>query len=639
MGDDHQRRIIGYFTSWRNGENGLPTYLVKDIPWDKVTHINYAFAGLNANTIELTIDSSATEQTWEGVPGAEMDPSLPYKGHFNLLNKYKKQYPDVKTLISVGGWAETGGFYSGTTLPNCQVNHAGIEKIADQSVAFIRKYGFDGVDYDYEYPTSMTDAGNPVDWPLSNLCRGNLFPNYVELMRVTREKLDQAGEEDGRKYMLTIASPSSAYLLRGMEAFQITDYLDYVNLMTYDFHGTWNHFAGHNAALFDNKTDAELHHWGQYSAPQFGGIGSLNVAWAGHYFRGAMPAGKINIGVPYYTRGWQNVQGGTYGLNGTAPSSEPCPIGTGMSLPCGDGPKGINNLWFDVDDKGEEIGAGVMPIWHAKNLEHAASLGITTMPSYGPAWGLDPNNPEHVIHGTYDRHFDDKAKVPWLWNAEKKLFLSTEDEESIKHKIDYVNARGYGGLMIWELAGDYGFDQQKNEYYMGDTLTTQMYEGFKNAKPYDIEHNDLPAPDAQLDITLSLGDFDIGDSNFPITPKLTLTNNSTHTIPGGTRVELLMPTSTSDQIADWSGFGVKMVASGGNNNSDGILVSQEKDFHKIGFTLPGWQALNPGASIAVELVYHLPITGLTKGARLILENGTVVGLKSEYPNLPEADLK
>ncbi|WP_421324805.1 Ig-like domain-containing protein, partial [Aeromonas sp. 604176] len=37
MGDDHARRVIGYFTSWRTGKNGLPAYLVSDIPWNKIT--------------------------------------------------------------------------------------------------------------------------------------------------------------------------------------------------------------------------------------------------------------------------------------------------------------------------------------------------------------------------------------------------------------------------------------------------------------------------------------------------------------------------------------------------------------------------------------------------------------------------
>ncbi|TMO90687.1 hypothetical protein CWC11_22700, partial [Pseudoalteromonas sp. S3178] len=91
-------------------------------------------------------------------------------GHFNLLNKFKKQHPDVKTLISVGGWAETGGyfdetgkriasggFYTMTTNADGSVNHAGIDAFVASSAEFIRKYNFDGVDIDYEYPSSMND--------------------------------------------------------------------------------------------------------------------------------------------------------------------------------------------------------------------------------------------------------------------------------------------------------------------------------------------------------------------------------------------------------------------------------------------------------------------------------------------------
>lgn len=102
MGDDHGRRVIGYFTSWRTGKNGLPAYLVSDIPWDKITHINYAFAAVDEQSHTIKVDDAATKLTWNGVPGAEMDPEFAYQGHFNLLSKYKKQYPDVKTLISVG---------------------------------------------------------------------------------------------------------------------------------------------------------------------------------------------------------------------------------------------------------------------------------------------------------------------------------------------------------------------------------------------------------------------------------------------------------------------------------------------------------------------------------------------------------
>jgi chitinase len=47
MGADHPRRIIGYFTGWRHGKDGTPAYLASDIPWSKVTHINYAFAHID----------------------------------------------------------------------------------------------------------------------------------------------------------------------------------------------------------------------------------------------------------------------------------------------------------------------------------------------------------------------------------------------------------------------------------------------------------------------------------------------------------------------------------------------------------------------------------------------------------------
>lgn len=71
-----------------------------------------------------------------------------------------------------------------------------------------------------------------------------------------------------------------------------------------------------------------------YSTPQYGGIGYLNTDWAYHYFRGAMPAGRINIGLPYYTRGWQGVTGGTHGLWGKAalPDQNSCPAGTGKVI-------------------------------------------------------------------------------------------------------------------------------------------------------------------------------------------------------------------------------------------------------------------------------------------------------------------
>ncbi|WP_433362650.1 chitinase C-terminal domain-containing protein [Streptosporangium sp. CA-115845] len=609
MGADHPRRIIGYFTSWRTGKNGQPSYLAKDIPWNKITHINYAFAHVGSdNRISVGPDSptnAATGMEWPGID--TLDPALPYKGHFNLLNKYKKANPDVKTLISVGGWAETGGyfdpsgarqpsggFYTMTTNADGSTNTAGINAFADSSVDFIRKYGFNGVDVDYEYPTSMKDAGHPLDWQVGNARRASLMKNYAILMKTLRDKLNAASVADGKYYMLTVAAPSSGYLLRGMETFQVTQYLDYLNIMSYDLHGSWNEFVGPNAALYDDGKDAELAKWNVYNTAAYGGIGYLNTDWAYHYFRGAMQAGRINIGVPYYTRGWRNVTGGTNGLWGTAKSTGGCPIGL---TTCGDGARGIDNLWHDKENNTEVSGGG-NPLWHAKNLQDGR------VGSYGPAYGLNPANPEHTLTGTYTRHYDSTLVAPWLWNSTKKVFLSTEDDQSIGVKTNYVKDRGIGGLMIWELAGDYAWDAAKGEWFMGNTLTSQMYDTLKTAAPYGATRAKVNVPNEKLDMNVEIGGFPIGDNNYPITGKLKITNKSTITIPGGAEFQWDYASSAPGTARDQSGFGVTVISNehGTGNNIGGL----KGDFNRISFKLRANEPLAPGASLNMDYIYYLP---------------------------------
>ncbi|MGX8905111.1 chitinase C-terminal domain-containing protein [Streptomyces netropsis] len=610
MGADHQRRVIGYFTGWRTGKDGTPAYLASDIPWDKVTHINYAFAHVDGgNKISVGADSAAnpaTGMTWPGVAGAEMDPALPYRGHFNLLSKFKKQHPNVRTLISVGGWAETGGyidengkrvdaggFYRTATNADGSVNQAGIDTFADSAVAFVKKYGFNGVDIDYEYPTSMKDAGHPKDWALANARRGGLNKGYAALMKTLREKLDRAGAADGKHYLLSVAAPSSAYLLRGMETYQTTKYLDYVNVMSYDLHGAWNEFVGPNAALYDDGKDAELAKWGVYSAAQYGGTGYLNGDWAYHYFRGALPPGRVNLGLPYYSRGWKNVTGGTNGLWGTAKATS-CPAGSGLTS-CGDGAVGIDNLWHDKDDDGKESPAGSNPMWHAKNLEKGV------VGDYAGKYGFPAGT---KLTGSYTRHYDTTLTAPWLWNAEKKVFLSTEDEQSVKAKAQYVVDKGLGGTMIWELAGDYDWNAAKGQYEVGDTLTTALYDAFKSAPGYGDRRATTPLPTEALDLDVSLTNFPLGDSNYPINPKIRITNRTRATVPGGSEFQFDYGTSAPGNAKDQSGWGLKVVRSDHTaaNNIGGL----KGDYHRVSVKLPDRQPLAPGASTDLDFVYYLP---------------------------------
>ncbi len=354
-------------------------------------------------------------------------------------------------MLSIGGWAGGTGFYTMTTNADGSANTAGINTFADSVVAFLRQYTFfDGVDIDYEHPTSNAQAGNPLDFSLSTPRLKGLMPSYTLLLKSIRQKLDAAAVADQKYYMLSIAGSASGWILRGEENMAGLQYLDYASLMSYDLHGSWNQYVGPNAALYDDGNDAELKAGGVYGAGQYGGIGYLNTDWAYHYYRGAMQAGRINIGVPYYTRGWKGVTGGTNGLWGTSGTTSSTVTCAGVAT-CGTGATGIDNVWYDLDSQGNPVPGGGNPLWHALNLQN----GI--VPDYLDAYKVT----DKTLTGTYVPNYSAALVAPWLWNATKQVFISTETEQSIKAKAQYIVDNGIGGAMIWELAGDYDWDATK----------------------------------------------------------------------------------------------------------------------------------------------------------------------------------
>ncbi|WP_371648006.1 MULTISPECIES: glycosyl hydrolase family 18 protein [unclassified Streptomyces] len=615
VGNNRTRRLVGYFTGWRAGVNGDPKYLVSNIPWSKVTHINYAFAKVDGNRISIGDESDpqnpATGMTWPGEKNA-MDSSLPYKGHFNLLNSYKKKHPAVKTLISVGGWADTRNFYAMTTNADGSVNQAGIDTFADSVTEFLDRYGFNGVDIDYEYPTALPNTGNPKDWDVSNPRRKGLQQGYNALMKTLREKLDWAGADKGRYYLLTSAGSSSGYLVRGLDAGQALQYQDYVNVMTYDLHGSWNKYVGPQAPLYDDGKDHELADAGIYNdqaadTKDFQKHGYFNTDWAYHYYRGALPPGRINLGIPYYSRGWRDVQGGSDGLWGTAtmPEQSQCPLGTGGRGPanaqaCGLGAVGIDNVWHDTEN-GREVGAGSNPLWHTKNLQ----AGIT--PGYLTSYGVDTDRAEGQLSGTYAEKYSDALQAPWLWNASKRVFLSTENEKSIDAKSRYITDKGIGGAMIWELAGDYT-QRPGGEWGMGYDLTTRLDNALKGAGAYgNTKAGGQQQPREVIDVTAQLVDFPTGKDDFyPIQPKLRITNNTGVTLAQGTQISLDLPTSTPPVVKDNDYKEIKGLTPGHTGPNVGGLKG---DFHRLTLTLGYCEDLAPGKSRDIDLKYYLPITG------------------------------
>ncbi|MEO3808622.1 glycosyl hydrolase family 18 protein [Sphaerisporangium sp. B11E5] len=623
-GDGRDKRVVGYFTGWRTGENNQPRYLVPNIPWSKVTHINYAFAKIENNRISIgdpdDPKNPATGLTWPGALGAQPDPVLPYKGHFNLLATYKKRHPQVKTLISVGGWADTRNFYAMATDADGGVNQAGIEDFADSVVEFLGRYeaAFDGVDIDYEYPSALPKAGNPADWELSDPRRRGLQKGYNALMKTLREKLDRAGAERGRYYLLTSAASASGYLVRGYDAGEALRYQDFVNLMTYDMHGSWNHFVGPQAPLYDDGKDNELKAAQFYTTEEYDKTGYFNVDWAYHYYRGALPPGRINIGIPYYTRGWQNVSGGSDGLWGTAslPDQGRCQPGTGPGSgaatpqPCGDGALGIDNIWHDLGGAGQEVASGSNPMWHARNLQHG------TMPGYLRAY-TDLATEAGKLKGSYEEKYDGTLEAAWLWNADKKVFLSTENDASIDAKIEYVRQNQLGGVMMWELAGDYT-QYESGEYGMGYHMTTRLDEGLRNSGGYRTTRaGETSLPGSVVDVRVELVDHPTGpdpefpddDPFYPMRPKLRITNNTGTALPSGTEIAFDIPTSAPPLLKDvnYQEFGKNVTIEEGRSGSNAGGLGA--DFHRVTVKLGYCEDIPAGGKHEIILRHYLPLTG------------------------------
>lgn len=272
-------RVIGYFAAW--GVYGRD-YHVADVPAHLLTHINYAFANISDDGRCVLGDPYA--DTDKAYPGDSWDEGAK-RGSFHQLAILKQAHPHLKTLISVGGWTWSAKFSDVALTPASRAT------FATSCVDFMIEHGFDGIDIDWEYPVG---GGLP-----SNVTRPEDKQNYTLLLQELRSRLDARGASDGRSYLLTIAAPAGPSTIANMPASDMHAHLDWINLMTYDFHGGWSPMTNFHAPLAASSTDP---------SPDPATRDHLNVQSAVQAYRNAgVPADKLVVGVPFYGRGWASV--------------------------------------------------------------------------------------------------------------------------------------------------------------------------------------------------------------------------------------------------------------------------------------------------------------------------------------------
>lgn len=280
------RRVVAYYTEWSVYDR---KYDVAQVPADKLTHLIYAFARLDAKGDVSVFDAyAATDKFY---PGDKWDKDY-LRGNFRQLQNLKARHKHLKTLIAVGGWTLSGPF---SDVAAAEATRA---RFARSAVAFMTRYGFDGVDVDWEYPVSGGLGTNKT--------RKEDKRNYTLLLKELRQVLDAQGKKDGRPYLLTVAAPAGPTTSENLELPEVAKLVDWFNLMSYDFHGGWSPLTHFNAPLYavegDPTADETVRrHFNVDSAVR-------------SYLKREVPKDKVVVGVPFYGRGWRGVTGGKDGL-------------------------------------------------------------------------------------------------------------------------------------------------------------------------------------------------------------------------------------------------------------------------------------------------------------------------------------
>ncbi|MFI1015425.1 glycosyl hydrolase family 18 protein [Streptomyces sp. NPDC020965] len=284
---------MGYFTQWGvYGRNYHVKNLVTSGTAAKITHINYAFGNVQGGKCTIGDSYADYEKAYtadQSVDGVADTWDQPLRGNFNQLRKLKAKFPHIKILFSFGGWTWSGGFGAAVANPAAFADSCH-KLVEDPRWADV----FDGIDLDWEYPNACgltCDTSGPASMKnMMQAMRARFGANYLVTAAVTADA-SPGGKIDAADYA------------------GAAQYIDWYNVMTYDFFGAW-------AAQGPTAPHSPL--------TSYAGIPnqSFNSADAIAKFRAkGVPAKKLLLGVGFYGRGWTGVTQATPGGTATGPAA------------------------------------------------------------------------------------------------------------------------------------------------------------------------------------------------------------------------------------------------------------------------------------------------------------------------------
>ena len=224
---DEKKEVIGCYQSWKWQQS--PERLnPQNIPYDKLTMINYSFFYPLESGEIVGMDPVADRYLLKGKTDSLSIKIDPGGSIIELARPH-----GTKVILSIGGWETSDNFPQVSADPKKRAN------FAHWCVKHIREYGFDGIDIDWEFPGYKQHKGTPQD-----------RENFTLLLQTVRDSLQAFGDKSGQYYLLTASLPAAASHLPDIEVQKITAIVDYINIMTYDLHGSWGKISNHNSALY-----------------------------------------------------------------------------------------------------------------------------------------------------------------------------------------------------------------------------------------------------------------------------------------------------------------------------------------------------------------------------------------------------
>ncbi|MGL4373485.1 MAG: glycoside hydrolase family 18 protein [Turicibacter sp.] len=244
-------------------------YLIDKIAWEindpdfgSLTHINYAFA-------KVTNPHGEVSETW-------------VRAH--QIKELKMKFPSLKVCASIGGLGAT--YFSEAAQTS-----KGRQLFSKSSIEIMVKYGMDGIDIDWEYPT-IPEGGIS--------CHPDDKKNFTLLLKQVRKDLNELSKVTKQDYLLTIAAGATMSYIENVEMKELNAVLDFMNVMTYDMGGFLN-VTGHHTNVFPSTLSK--------NAGMSGGAYFID-----EFVKAGMALNKLVFGIAFYGRGGTQVEDWNHGL-------------------------------------------------------------------------------------------------------------------------------------------------------------------------------------------------------------------------------------------------------------------------------------------------------------------------------------